>query len=225
MARPTPPTIPGGRWRCGTCQQPEVWCYCDRLRPFRPSLDFAVLTHPVEWKRRVATGRMAALALEGSHLLKGARFAGDRKLDALLADPGYAPVLLYPGPDSRDLATTPRSELEPPGKRLLIIVLDGTWTTAGKTLRTCPALQALPRVAFDPPVPSRLAVRAQPKAHCLSTLEAIHHVLELIGTDEDRRLAGRLLDLLAWMVDLELQFRRGEREGSRAPYRPTSRPL
>jgi DTW domain-containing protein YfiP len=187
-------------------------------------MDFAVLTHPVEWKRRIATGRMAALALEGSHLLKGARFADARRLPALLEPPPSSPVLLYPGEGSRDLTTTPRAELEAEGKRLLVVVLDGTWTTAGKTLRTCPALEALPRVAFDPPAPSRLAVRSQPREHCLSTLEAIHFVLEVIGTDEDRRQAGHLLELLEWMVDLELQFRRGEREGRLPAYRPTSRP-
>lgn len=224
MARPTPPTIPGGRWRCGSCQQPEVWCYCARLRPFRPSLDFAVLIHPIEWKRRIATGRMAAMTLEGSHLIKGARFHGDRQLEALLADPAYAPVLLYPGPESQDLAETPRAQLEPPGKRLLVVVLDGTWTTANKTLRTCPALEALPRVAFQPPAPSRLAVRTQPREHCLSSLEAIHHVLQLLGTDEDRARAGRLIELLDWMVAQELEFRRGEREGQLPAYRPTSRP-
>lgn len=220
MARPTSPTLPGGRWRCDTCQQPEVWCYCDQLRPFRPSMDFAVLTHPIEWRRRVATGRMATLALTGSQLIRGACFAEDRRLGALLEDPGYHPVLLYPGPASRDLATVPRSELAPAGRRLLVVVLDGTWTTAGKTLRTSPPLAALPRVAFEPPRPSRLAVRKQPRAHCLSTIEAIHHVLELIGTDRDRREGERLLALLDWMVDMELQFRRGQRCGRLPAYRP-----
>ena len=74
-----------------------------------------------------------------------------------------------------DLAPVVRGE-----KRLLIVILDATWSGARKMLRLSPSLQRLPRVMFRPTAPSRFVIKQQPQPGCLSTLEAVHELLQAL---------------------------------------------
>src|SRR4051812_27006509 len=47
---------------CWDCRQPDFSCYCAWLKPFDPGIQFVILTHPVEYFRRIATGRMSHLS-------------------------------------------------------------------------------------------------------------------------------------------------------------------
>lgn len=64
---------------------------------------------------------------------------------------------------------------------LAVIVIDGTWATARKMMRLSVNINRLPRVCFTPPTPSNFRIRKQPKVECYSTIEAIHHTIELMG--------------------------------------------
>ena len=71
--------------------------------------------------------------------------------------------------------------LVPAGRQLIVFVLDGTWKSVRKMLRLSRNLASLPMICFEPPSPSSYRIRRQPKAHCYSTIEAIHHVLDLFA--------------------------------------------
>ena len=173
-----------GRGFCRACRNPPPACYCTDIRPFDPKIRFAILTHKLEAKRRVASGRMSHLTLQGSDLWMGHDFSAHARVNAAIDDPRFHPVLLYPGESSQNLsrlAPADRAALLPSGKTWLVFVIDGTWSTARQSMRLSANLRALPRISFDVETPSRFRIREQPKRECYSSLEAIHRTIELLG--------------------------------------------
>lgn len=152
---------------------------------------FVFLTHIHEYKKvKLGTGRLAALSLAQSELHVGVAFDQNPAVQSLLHDPRYRPMLLYPGPGARNLSEGALSAADLEGKRLLVFLLDATWILARKMLRLNPGLQALPRIMFTPREKSRFVIKRQPRAHCLSTLEAVHELmlaLDRAGLDRYER--------------------------------------
>ncbi|MBX9766586.1 MAG: DTW domain-containing protein [Bdellovibrionales bacterium] len=169
---------------CRKCLQPGFACYCARVQPFDPGIQFAILTHHIEAKRRIATGRMAHLCLQDSLLIQGEDYSQDPAVNRLMSDPKNHCMILYPKGNSINVSHLPAASLQelfPLDKNLVLFVIDGTWNTARKTMYRSKNLRALPRICFTPPKPSQFRIRVQPDAFCYSTLEAIHHTIELIG--------------------------------------------
>lgn len=169
-----------GRGKCLRCLRPPLACYCAGIRPFTPGIRFLILTHIREAQKRIATGRMATLAVQGARQVVGEDFSADSEVNALLSDPALYPVVLYPGADALNLSQVPPSARAFP-RIPLVIVIDGTWSTAPKMLIKSHNLRGLPRISYDALEPSRFLVRRQPEAYCHSTIEAIHHVIDLLG--------------------------------------------
>lgn len=196
------------RLRCRNCLQPDFSCYCTWLAPFDPGMDFVILIHPKEFRRRIATGRMSHLMLRGSHLVCGHDFSHHRDLMPVLRDPARHCVMLYPGRQARNLtlmSAEARFDLAPAGKRLTILVVDGTWNTARKMVNLSRCLQELPRICFTPSTPSNFRIRRQPRAECYSTIEAIHHTLDLLG-GVPGRAHDRLLHIFERLVNRQLEL-------------------
>ena len=172
---------------CKACMQPDSWCYCKLLEPFDCKMEFVILLHPLEKRRRIASGRMSHLMLKHSHIILGHNYSDDPNVNEVIADPKYYPVILHLDQNSihlNSLSEDGKKTLCPPNKKLLIFVVDGTWNTASKTVRLSKNLNALPRISFTPNKPSRFRVRQQPKPMCFSTLEAIHQTIELLGDSQ-----------------------------------------
>ncbi|MCW5893244.1 MAG: DTW domain-containing protein [bacterium] len=162
--------------RCGRCRRPGARCLCPRFAAIPPPLPVVFLQHHREARRRLGTCRLAHLQLPGSELHVAWRFDAHPRV-ATLAAAGAA--LLFPGPDAQPVAATaPR----------LLVVVDGTWSEAGKLVRQTPALAVLPRIGLAPPAPGRYRIRRAPAAHCLSTVEAVVDVLGILAGDPDRYL-------------------------------------
>ncbi len=206
---------PKYRTLCATCTQPDFCCYCAYVSSFDPKINFVVLIHPVEVKRRIATGRMSHLCLQGSYLIQGQNYTNNSQVNTLIADKDYHSVILYPGPTSANLSELPdseRSSLFPKNKKLRVFVIDGTWATARKMTRQSENLKALPRICFSPSTPSNFRVRKQPKPDCYSTIEAIHHTIELLGDSQKFDVVARehdkLLTVFNHLVERQLHFLR-----------------
>jgi DTW domain-containing protein YfiP len=164
--------------------------------------------HPLEARHSVGTGRLAHRCLENSRLWVGIGFDDQSELARLVRDPAVNPLLLFPGPDSADLASLSherRAELLDSAREPVVIVIDATWTIANKMLRLSPVLQEVPRVSFTPGPRSRFLVRKQPRPECLSSLEAIHRVLCLL--DRPERYDG-MIRVFESMVSKQLAFTR-----------------
>jgi len=214
------------REMCYRCFWPRAHCWCPLLLPLETRTRFLFLMHPKEFKQEKAgTGRLTQRCLPNSSLHMGMAFDRDEAVAAILADPQYCPVLLYPGREAINLSEAAAAALPAAigSRRLLVVVLDATWSGARKMLRLSPGLQRLPRIMFAAPGPSRYVIKHQPQPGCLSTLEATHELLtllELLGLDryEDPE---RLLGIFARMQDFQLRCAADPAKGGyrRRPYK------
>lgn len=199
---------------CSRCLQPEFSCYCSNIKKINSNMKVVILIHPIEARRRIATGRMAHLCLENSVLVRGQNYSANHQVNEILSDPSFHSIILYPGPQSKNIsrlnASNEIKNLVPAGKTLALFVVDGTWATARRMLRQSQNLNTLPRICFTPPGPSQFRVRKQPAPECLSTIEAIHHTIELLGPvlglAPDFRDHDHLLVLFNQMVNRQLEF-------------------
>jgi DTW domain-containing protein YfiP len=191
---------------CRRCLKAEAFCYCGQVKPFLSNVRFVILQHPLERKKTVGTARMAHLCIENSLLVPGVAFDRNPVVNALIADPNNHCVVLYPGPQSINISTPefgdPKSWV-PEDKTLVIFVVDGTWPCAKKMLSKSPKLLTIPQICFTPAKLSEYRFRKQPEAYCLSTIEAVHTILEIVDPSEK---SGRLLDLFRAMVEQQVRF-------------------
>jgi DTW domain-containing protein YfiP len=207
---------------CLRCHRSPLTCQCKNILSFDPKIRFVILIHVREAQKRIATGRLAHLCLENSLLLPGYDYSDHKELNALLADPQYHPVILYPGPGSLNLNQVEVKAIFPPGKKPLLFVIDGTWTTARKTLQRSKNLQKIPKICFTPKSISKFHVlRRQPEAHFFSTIEAIHETIELlapaVGFDTSQKKHDILLQVFYRMVEQQLELSRGPKRKGTAP--------
>jgi DTW domain-containing protein YfiP len=172
-------------------------CFCAHVRPISTRTRVLLLQHPKERKVGVGTARMAHLSLTNSQLRVGLDFSRDPVVrDALRAsDPTF---VLFPKPGAIEVADLPRD------RPVTLIVLDGTWSLARKLVRLNPALAVLPHVAFTPRRPSEYRIRRQPAAFCVSTVEALAEVLQIM--EPENGPFDQLLGPFRAMVDRQVQF-------------------
>lgn len=203
---------PQYRKLCLNCAQPTFSCFCSHIKAIETPMDFVILIHPIEVRRRIATGRMAHLVLKNSLLIKGQDFSDNEKVNHLIEDNNRHCVVLYPNRGSINLTPLSfqqRAELFPKKKKLTIFIIDGTWATAGRMIRS-QNLFSLPRICFTPVQASNFRVRKQPANFCLSSIEAIHHTIELLAECQGLELVNKphdnLLKPFEAMVNLQLSF-------------------
>ena len=163
--------------------------------------------HPMEWrKEKCTTGRLTCLNLANSEIIPGLAFDRNPRYRELVDDPGNYPVLLYPGKHAWDLSKGGFPAAELGSRRLVVFLIDSTWSCARAVLRESPGLLTLPCVQFAPTEPSRFVIKRQPAPNCVSTIEATHELLlalERSGLDSypDK---GRLLSTFFAMRDYQL---------------------
>jgi DTW domain-containing protein len=200
---------PKPRNLCTKCLQPPFGCYCGQVEAVDPGIDFVILMHPMEAKRRIATGRMSHLCLKNSRLVVGKDFSDHREINRLIENAKGRTFVLYPGPNSRSLTELDdcaRKNFVAKGERALIFVIDGTWRTVRPMIRSA-NLAPLPRICFSLPRPSGFQIRKQPAPGCFSTIEAIHQTIELIGRGPEVEARGHdiLLTVFHAMVERQIQ--------------------
>ena len=61
-----------------------------------------------------------------------------------------------------------------------VFILDGTWPCARKMISLSKNLQKLKRVSFDNEIKSKFIFKQQPEALCLSTIESVYTVINLL---------------------------------------------
>jgi len=211
----TAPDHPAHRERCLRCRRPRRACWCPHLKPVESATRACILQHLRERKTAIGTARMAHLSLPNSELHLGVSFVDHPRVRELAAAEGTA--LLFPGEGALDPAAL---RGRPPRT---VIVVDGTWSQARKVIKQNPFLQSLPRLAFTPDRPSNYRIRAEPSVECVSTIEAVVHLLgALEGAPERFR---PILEAFDRMIDLQIaerQRRNGppRRIERRGPKRP-----
>lgn len=124
---------------------------------------------------------MTQLQLENSEIIVGVDFTNNDRVNEILTMSQNS-FLLYPGKDSFNLSTRKSAEISSfLGDAPFLFILDGTWPCARKMLKLSKNLQKLKRVSFDNKITSKFIIKQQPDALCLSTIESVYTVLNLLN--------------------------------------------
>jgi DTW domain-containing protein YfiP len=174
------------RINCYKCMRSSSTCICKYIRPFQTKTRFVILMHPKEYrKEKNGTGHMTNLQLENSEIIVGVDFTNNDRVNEILTKENSCSFLLYPGKDNFNLSIRKSSEINSfMGNNPYIFLLDGTWPCARKMLKLSKNLQKLERVSFDNKIKSKFIFKQQPEALCLSTIESIYTVLNLLKEGE-----------------------------------------
>lgn len=208
---------------CARCRRPPVVCYCAVLPSLPTRTRVLLLQHPRERHVAIGTARMAHLALPSSTLRMGVDFSRDEVVRRMVdVEQAPGPVcVLFPGPGATDVARLPRD------RPVTLVVLDGTWTLARKLLTLNPFLRELPHVAFTPSHPSDYRIRRQPAPFCVSTIEALAEVLQILepsGASFEALLAPfryMVAQQERFIHDVHARRHHGTRRKQKGPPRPS----
>lgn len=162
--------------------RPASSCICQHISPIQTKTRFVILMHPMEYKKeKNGTGHMTRLQLKNSEIIVGIDFTNNKRVNHILANKNATSYLLYPGKDNFNLSTRKDSEIKSfMGNNPHIFILDATWPCARKMLKLSTNLQNLERISFDNKIKSKFIIKQQPNALCLSTIESVHTVLNLL---------------------------------------------
>jgi DTW domain-containing protein YfiP len=165
--------------------------------------------HPKEYKKeRNGTGHMTNLQLENSEIIVGVDFTNNNRVNEILTKEKSCSFLLYPGKDNFNLSIRNSSEINSfMGNNPHIFILDGTWPCARKILKLSKNLQKLKRVSFDNKIKSKFIIKQQPESLCLSTIESVYTVLNLLkeGDLEQCETKGFLIPFEK-MIEYQLEY-------------------
>ena len=164
--------------RCYKCFKPLSACLCKYTREIDPGIKFVFLMHPKEFKRqRTGTGNLAHITLKNSEIIVGLDFEKNERLQELLNDPQYFPVMMYPGQDAWTAGKEGFSDVLK-GKTLLVIILDATWFCSKKMIDHNPFLLQLPRFSFSGDYRSIFTFKREPKPEYISTIETCYYLIK-----------------------------------------------
>ncbi|MGI9519161.1 MAG: tRNA-uridine aminocarboxypropyltransferase [Pirellulaceae bacterium] len=191
------------RKECYRCFRAASVCICDRVPVIDNRTGVLVFQHHRELLHPIGTARIARLGFKNVSVHVARR---QQQLTIDMRPPDNCSVL-YPATDAINV-----SRLAPEHHPSHLIVLDGTWSQAARIYRANPWLHELPHLAIDPAAPSRYRVRKQPRAGCLSTIEALVFALRII--EPGTRGFDQLLDVFESMVDDQIRFENESRSRS-----------
>ncbi len=197
------------RIECYKCMSPTSTCICKHIRPLQTKTRFIILMHPKEYKKeKNGTGHMTKLQLENSEIIVGVDFTNNNRVNEILTKEKSCSFLLYPGKDNFNLSIRKSSEINSfMGNNPHIFLLDGTWPCARKMLKLSKNLQKLNRVSFDNKIKSKFIIKQQPESLCLSTIESVYTVLNLLkeGDLEQCDTKGFLIPFEK-MIEYQLEY-------------------
>lgn len=197
------------RIKCYKCMRSSSTCICKHINPLQTKTRFIILMHPKEYKKeKNGTGHITNLQLENSEIIVGVDFTNNNRVNEILTKEKSCSFLLYPGKDNFNLSIRKSSEINSfVGNSSYIFILDGTWPCARKMLKLSKNLQKLKRVSFDNKIKSKFIIKQQPASLCLSTIESVYTVLNLLkkGGLEQCETKDFLIPFEK-MVDYQLEY-------------------
>lgn len=179
--------------RCEACLIPEKKCICAQ----RPSIDshsaFCMVMYKNEYYKPTNTGKLIADVIPDNYAFRWDRVAPDPALIALLNNPKYVPILVFPQQyaEAERCIATPKDLVDiQQGKTPLFVMLDGTWREASKMFKS-PSFANLPVLSIQPQKSSTYQLREAAHAHQLCTAEVAIEVLKMADDNQAAEALGK----------------------------------
>lgn len=167
--------------RCPGCRLVPSHCMCS-VRPEIPTRSgVCLLMADIEPLKPSNTGWLIADVVQDTYAFGWARTEVDPALLALLADPQWLPLVVFPGEfvaPERVVQDVPPTHA---GQRPLFILLDATWPEARKMFRKSPYLNRFPVLSLNPEQVSRYTLRRSRRGDHFCTSEVASLCLDLAG--------------------------------------------
>ena len=176
--------------RCDNCLLPKTECICSQKPQVQSHSAFCFIMYTGECYKPSNTGRVIADVIADNHAFVWDRTQPDPALLALLTDPRYAPIVVFPqqyAEAERCIASPADVLAVQQGKTPLFVMLDGTWREAKKMFKS-PYLASLPVLGIQPEQASSYVLREAAHLHQLCTAEVAIEILRL-ADDNDAALA------------------------------------
>jgi len=198
----------GYREKCYRCYRPKTTCMCKHVSVTQTKTKFVILMHYKEFKKtKNGTGIFSHLALENSELFVGIDFSDYKRINEIVEDENNNCYILFPSQKSQPLNTI---DISKEGKNTVIFLIDSTWACAKKIMRVSKNITNLPHISFTHDRVSQFHIKEQPADICLSTMESIHCVLELLNSqdkeDVSREKMENFLNPFKEMVAYQMEY-------------------
>ncbi len=174
---------------------------CPGCRPAVPTrAGMCLLMADIEPLKPSNTGWLIADVVADTFAFSWARTQVDPRLLTLLADPQWQPYVVFPGefvtPERVVTALLPEVTGEGhPAKRPLFVLLDATWSEAGKMFRKSPYLNHFPVLSLHPEQLSTYRLRRSTRSDHFCTSEVGALCLALAGEPQAAEVLAAYLDV------------------------------
>jgi DTW domain-containing protein YfiP len=206
----------GGRTdRCPSCLTAKVYCICHARPSGSNHVAVLLLLSENEVLKPSNTGRLIADTISETYVHQWNRTEPDGELLALLKNPGFYPLILFPQDyiDNQARIHSTSTSL-PPGKKLLLILLDGSWREARRMFRKSPYLNSIPVASIQPTQLSQYKLRKSTNEIHLSTAEVTALALNQFGYHAESETLFHWFE--AFREAYQLSKSRGEGDISRS---------
>jgi DTW domain-containing protein YfiP len=193
LARSAKPFLARGgsaRPRCDGCRLAMTHCMCQSRVMVPTRAGVCLLMADIEPLKPTNTGWLIADVVPDTFAFGWARTEVDPALLAVLADPRWQPVVVFPGEYAARGRTVVETvaPAEAASARPLFIVLDATWNEARKMFRKSPYLERFPVLSLQPEQVSRYMLRRSRRDDHFCTSEVAALCLELAGESRAARV-------------------------------------
>jgi len=165
--------------RCDNCLLAQDLCICAKRPSVKSGVAMCFIMYRGECYKPSNTGRLVADVIPDNHAFVWDRTQPDPALLALLNDPRYQAIVVFPqqyAEPKRWLASDYFSQ--PSHSKIpLFVLLDGTWREAKKMFRSS-YLAHLPVLGIQPTLASSYQLREAAHPHQLCTAEVCIEVLK-----------------------------------------------
>ena len=197
LARSAKPFMARGgssRAKCEGCRLVPSHCLCE-LRPSATTrAGVCLLMADIEPLKPTNTGWLVADVVPDTFAFGWSRTEVDPALLALLADPRWQPVVVFPGEYARPGRVVHEVPVDG-AKRPLFVLLDGTWSEARKMFRKSPCLDRFPVLSLRPGQVSSYVLRRSRRDDHFCTSEVASLCLALAGDARASRVLEATLDV------------------------------
>lgn len=176
-----------GLVRCPMCLLGKDNCTCDIRTQLNTNASFMLIMHGIEVLKPSNTGRLIADLIPDTQAFLWSRTEPDPQMLAIIESDNYLPVVIFPHEycDDKNIRMYESEVADLAGsacdKRILFILLDGSWREAKKMFRKSPYLSQCPVLSINPKRMARYVLRKGSHDFQLSTAEVAILLLEALG--------------------------------------------
>jgi DTW domain-containing protein YfiP len=164
--------------------------------------------HPKEYRKiKNGTGHLTHLSLPNSELHVGIDFSSHTRINEILGDEKNICYLLYPSKESIEINS---HKISREGREVVIFVIDSTWACSKKMLRLSSNISSLQSISFTHTKKSEFAIKEQPEDYCLSTIESVLCVMEILDKNGEEEITKEsfegFLNPFKKMIDFQIEY-------------------